>query len=55
MANVIMGQLPSSVHFEQEDLEMAPFDGKGGLGSMCQLFEVEMESLIDELNEELVA
>ena len=34
---------------------MAPFDAHGGLGKMHQLFGTEMDILIDEMNEELVA
>jgi type I restriction enzyme R subunit len=34
---------------------MAPFDSQGGLGKMVQLFGNDMNTLIDELNEELVA
>jgi type I restriction enzyme R subunit len=34
---------------------MAPFDAKGGIGKMYQLFGDEMESVIEEMNEELVA
>ena len=38
-----------------DDLEMAPFDGAGGLGKMFQLFGGRMDPLIAELNEALVA
>ncbi|MBL3600353.1 MAG: hypothetical protein JMN25_10855 [gamma proteobacterium endosymbiont of Lamellibrachia anaximandri] len=40
---------------ERDDLEMAPFDSQGGLGKMFQLFGADMDSLIDEMNEELAA
>jgi len=52
---MIRDHITSSFHLEQDDLEMAPFDGKGGLGRMYQLFGVGMQNLINELNEELVA
>ena len=44
-----------SIHMERDDLEMAPFDGQGGLGKMHQLFDGRMDALLDELNEVLVA
>ena len=45
----------TSFHFERGDLDYVPFDAKGGLGKMHQLFGDQMDSLIDELNEALVA
>ncbi len=44
----------SSVDLECEDLDYAPFDAKGDIGRMYQLFGEEME-MIDELNEALAA
>ena len=32
---------------------MAPFDSKGGMGQMYNLFGDQMDSVIDELNEVL--
>jgi len=52
---MIRDHIISSFHIERDDLEMAPFDSKGGLGKMYQLFGVEMDQLIEEMNEELVA
>lgn len=52
---MIRDHMVNSFHFERDVLEMAPFDGQGGLGKMYQLFGDQMDSLIDELNEELVA
>ncbi len=45
----------SSYHIEVEDLDYTPFDAKGGRGKMFQLFGNEMNEIIDELNEILVA
>ena len=52
---MIRDHVISSFHFEREDLEMAPFDAHGGLGKMHQLFGAEMDRLIEEMNEKLVA
>ena len=45
----------TSFHIGREDLEMSPFDAKGGLSKMHQLFGNNMDGLIDELNEALAA
>lgn len=42
-------------HFERDDLELEPFDGQGGLMKMYLLFGDDMDALIAELNEELIA
>jgi len=52
---MIRDHVINSFHFEREDLEMAPFDGQGGLGKMYQLFGENMDRLIDELNGALAA
>ena len=52
---MIRDHIVSSFHLERDDLEMAPFDGKGGLGQMDKLFGDRMDSVIDELNEALAA
>jgi len=43
--------LATSFHVETDDLDMAPFDGQGGLGRMYQLFGNDMEPLMAEMNE----
>jgi type I restriction enzyme R subunit len=34
----IRDHIATSIHFDRDDLDMAPFDAKGGLGKMFQLF-----------------
>jgi type I restriction enzyme R subunit len=52
---MIRDHIISSFHFESGDLEMAPFDGQGGLAKMYHLFGAGLDRLIDEVNEELAA
>lgn len=52
---MIRDHIISSFHIERDDLEMAPFDSKGGMGRMYQLFGDRMDEVIEELNRELVA
>jgi type I restriction enzyme, R subunit len=47
--------ISSSVHLSTDDLDYTPFDALGGRGMMWQLFGKEMENIIEELNEVLVA
>ncbi len=52
---MIRDHIVSSVHMEREDLEYAPFDGKGGIGRMAQLFGEDWDRMIDEMNAALAA
>jgi type I restriction enzyme R subunit len=52
---MIRDHIANSYHIERDDLELAPFDGQGGLGKMYQLFGAEMDTVLDELNEALAA
>ena len=52
---LIRDHLMTSLRFERDDLDFAPFDAQGGLGKMHQLFGDQMDGLIEELNGELVA
>ena len=50
---MIRDHISHSFHLEHRDLDMAPFDGKGGLGRMYQLFGDRMDGVVDELNKAL--
>ncbi len=52
---MIKDHIVSSYHLDIDDLDYTPFDAQGGRGKMYQLFGNEMESIIEELNEVLVA
>jgi type I restriction enzyme R subunit len=45
----------NSFHIEKEDFDLNPFNAQGGLGRMWQLFGVQTEEIINELNEVLAA
>lgn len=53
--HMIRDHIATSIHIERDDMEMAPFNGKGGLGRMYQLFGAGMDSLLAELSEALAA
>ena len=50
---MIRDHVASSFHLDHDDLDMAPFDAKGGLGQMYALFGDQMDDVIEELNEAL--
>jgi len=52
---MIKDHIISSYHMDVDDLDYNPFDGKGGRGKMYQLFGDDMNGIIEELNEVLVA
>ena len=52
---MIRDHIITSFHLDRDDLDMAPFDGKGGMGRMYKLFGNGMDAVIHELNEALVA
>jgi type I restriction enzyme R subunit len=43
----------ASFHIEKEDFDLNPFNAKGGLSKMWQLFGSQSDVIIDELNEAL--
>jgi len=51
--HMIRDHITTSFHVERDDLDMSPFNAKGGLGKMYQLFGAGMDELIEELNEAL--
>ena len=50
---MIRDHVATSFHLDRDDLEMAPFDSRGGLGRMHQLFGTQMDTVIDDLNQAL--
>ena len=52
---MIRDHVINSFHIEREDLEMSPFNAKGGMGKMYQLFGDDMDDVIQELNRKLAA
>lgn len=52
---MIKDHIAGSIHLERGDLDYTPFDALGGIGRMYKLFGQEMDSIISELNEVLVA
>ncbi|GAW37071.1 type-1 restriction enzyme R protein [Roseovarius sp. A-2] len=52
---MIRDHLATSFTIERDDLEMAPFDGKGGMGQMYALFGDGMDGVMTEMNEALSA
>ncbi len=53
--HMVRDHIAHSIHIERDDVDMAPFDAKGGLGKMHNLFGAGMDDLIGELNEALAA
>ena len=52
---MIRDHLATSFTIERDDLEMAPFDTRGGLGRMYALFGDRMDDVMSEMNEALSA
>lgn len=53
--HMVRDHIATSFHVAPDDLELAPFDGQGGLGRFYQLFGEEYKTILEELNEGLVA
>jgi type I restriction enzyme R subunit len=48
-------QIATSLSIEPDDLDLSPFNQRGGLGKAHQLFGEQLPKLLDELNEVLAA
>jgi type I restriction enzyme R subunit len=53
--NLIRDHIATSLSIEPDDLELSPFNQRGGLGKAHQLFGEQLPGLLDELNEALAA
>jgi type I restriction enzyme R subunit len=53
--NLIRDHIATAISIEPEDLELSPFNQRGGLGKAHQLFGDTLLPLLDELNLKLVA
>ena len=52
---LVKDHISISLSIQPEDLELSPFDRKGGLGRFYEVFDAEYEAILMELNRELVA
>jgi len=52
---LIKEHIATSCHIEKNDLDLTPFDSKGGLGKFYQLFGNQYEEILNEMNYALVA
>jgi len=48
---MIRDHIATSFHLDRDDLDMAPFDARGGMGQMYRIFGDQMDAVIDEMNE----
>ena len=53
--NLIRDHIATAISIEPDDLELSPFNQRGGLGKAHQLFGDQLSKLLDELNEALAA
>jgi len=53
--HLIRDHIATSLSIEPEDLELSPFNQRGGLGKAHQLFGEQLPGLLDELNQTLAA
>jgi hypothetical protein len=53
--NLMRDQIATSITIERDDLDLAPFNQRGGLGKAHELFGEQLSMLLDELNEALAA
>jgi len=53
--NLIRDHIATSLSIEPDDLDLSPFNQRGGLGKAHQLFGEKLPDLLDELNQALAA
>ncbi|MDE4063791.1 DEAD/DEAH box helicase family protein [Phaeobacter gallaeciensis] len=53
--HMIRDHLATSFTIERDDLELSPFDARGGMGQMYALFGDQMDDVMTEMNEALSA
>jgi len=53
--DMIKNHLVTSLGITADDFDYTPFSQEGGLGKATQVFGSELDRLLDELNQELVA
>lgn len=53
--DLIRDPIATSLSIEPEDLELSPFNQRGGLGKAHPFFGEQLPKLLDELNEALAA
>lgn len=52
---LVKDHISTSLSIQSEDLDLSPFDRKGGLGRFYQVFGEQYETILTEMNRELVA
>jgi type I restriction enzyme R subunit len=52
---LVKDHIAASLSIEKDDLDLSPFDHKGGLGRFYEVFGAEYEEILEEMNIELVA
>ncbi|HSH40121.1 MAG TPA: type I restriction-modification enzyme R subunit C-terminal domain-containing protein, partial [Chthoniobacterales bacterium] len=53
--SLMRDQIATSLSIEPEDLDLSPFNQRGGLGKAHQLFGAQLPALLEELNSTLAA
>lgn len=53
--NLMRDQIATSLSIEPDDLDLSPFNQRGGLGKAHQIFGEQLTQLLDELNQVLAA
>jgi type I restriction enzyme R subunit len=52
---LVKDHIASSLSIEPEDLDLSPFDRRGGLGRFYEVFGKDYKNILNEMNRELVA